>query len=75
LIDSIEKIKESDFSKYKDIIDLTSFLNFIKTIQSEIKLKSIENKKYDWLKTNIQYIFDNVSKKESYKTLDISDTY
>lgn len=73
-IESIQKISISNFKKYELIIDVKVFLDFVENIQKELKEIKSDSQKYEWLKTNIQYIFDNVSK-ESYKSIDVKDKH
>lgn len=71
-IESIQKISISNFKKYESIIDVKVFLDFVENIQKELKEIKSDSQKYEWLKKNIQYIFDNVSN-ESYKSIEIVD--
>lgn len=69
-IESIQKISVSNFIKYESIININVISDFIKSIQKELKEIKSDSQKYEWLKTNIKYIFDNVSK-ESYKEIEV----
>jgi hypothetical protein len=71
-IESIQKVNIIDFKKYESFIDVKGFLDFVQSIQVELKEIKSDSQKYEWLKTNIQYIFDNVSK-DTYKNIEVKD--